>query len=63
MSVYTKADELRDKAKEHINAAYKCLDQILDPEADTWGTNYFSKAYLITLEEITLQLRKMRREI
>jgi hypothetical protein len=37
MSVRTTADDKRDDAKEHIEKAYKCLLETLNPE--TWENN------------------------
>lgn len=54
MGVYTKFDELKDKAVENIEEANKNLKEALDK--DTWGYSDYDKGYLMQLLEIQHQL-------
>jgi len=59
MSVRTTADEKRDEAKYHINMAYECLLEVLDP--DTWGHNEYDDKYFETIEKTLIKLLKLKR--
>lgn len=61
MSVTTKADEKRIKAKELISDAYKELLVFLDEE--TWGHNDFKDEYIDTVHEVACELLKLKRKL
>lgn len=61
MGVVTTADNRRDEAKEHINEAYKCLIEMLDE--DTWGYDQYTDVYIETVEEVMLELRRLKRKL
>jgi hypothetical protein len=61
MGVITTADEKRDKAKEHVDLAYKYLLEALDP--GTWGSDDFNKDYISTMEESLLKLIQIKRDL
>ena len=61
MGVVTTADERRDEAKDYIEKAYNCLIEATDD--DTWGADEYEESYIETLEEIAIQLRKLKRKI
>lgn len=61
MSVRTTADDRRDEAKEHIERAYKCLLEAINPE--TWGSEDFNKAYIAAMEEALVTLIKLKRDL
>ena len=61
VTIVTTADERRDDAKDYIEKAYKCLIEATDD--DTWGANEYREDYKETLEEIAIQLRKLKRKI
>jgi hypothetical protein len=61
MSVITTADEKITQAKELISEAYKNLLVVLDEE--TWGHNDFIEGYIDTVQEVAMELLKLKRKL
>jgi hypothetical protein len=61
MSVRTEADDAIDRAKDHINSAYKELSKALDK--DTWGSDDYKEEYMDKVQEAALLLLKIKRSI
>lgn len=61
MSVTTKADEKIINAKNLISEAYKELLIVLDDE--TWGHSDLKEEYLSKVQEVALELLKLKRKL
>lgn len=61
MSVTTTADEKIRKAKDLISDAYKELLIVL--VEDTWGHNEFREGYIDEVEEVAMELLKLKRKL
>lgn len=61
MGVTTTADEKIRKAKDLISEAYKELLYVLDE--DTWGSSDYRQDYLDTIQEVAMELLKIKRKI
>ncbi len=61
MGVVTTADEKRDEAKECLDRAFKLLLEVTDP--NTWGSSDYREDYKDTLDEVALEIKKLKRKI
>jgi hypothetical protein len=61
MSVITTADEHITKAKELISEAYKNLLVVLDEE--TWGHKDYNETFLDNVQEVAMELLKLKRKL
>lgn len=61
MSVTTTADEKIRNAKELLSQAYKELLVVLDE--DTWGHNDLKEDYVDTVQEVAVEILKLKRKI
>jgi len=57
----TTADEKITKAKDLISDAYKELLIVLDE--DTWGHKDFKDGYIDTVQEVAMELLKLKRKL
>lgn len=57
----TTADEKIRNAKDLISDAYKELLIVLDE--DTWGHNEFIEGYIDTVQEVAMELLKLKRKL
>lgn len=61
MGVYTKADELRDQALEHVKEATKLISEVILNECD--GYDEYRDSYKLILDEVFTELRDIKRKI
>lgn len=61
MGVVTTADEKISRAKELMNEAYKELLICLNDE--TWGHNDFSSEYIDAIQEVAVELIRLKRKL
>ena len=61
MSVNTTSDDLKQKAKEHISAAIKCLIEFCDE--DTYGYNDYTEEYINNVFECLGELLKIKKKL
>jgi hypothetical protein len=61
MGVTTTADEKIRSAKDLISEAYKELLIALD--VDTWGHNEFKEEYIDQVQEVVIELLKLKRKL
>ena len=61
MSVTTTADVKIKRAKDLIAEAYKELLVVLDE--DTWGNQDFDEEYLDVVQEVVMDLLKLKRKL
>lgn len=61
MGVTTTADEKIRKAKELMSEAYKELLMVLDE--DTWGHNEYREGYIDDVQEVAMELLKLKRKL
>jgi hypothetical protein len=61
MSVTTTADEKIARAKSLMSEAYKELLIVLDE--DTWGHGEFREGYLDDIQDVAMELLKLKRKL
>lgn len=61
MGVTTTADEKIRKAKELMSEAYKELLMVLDE--DTWGHNEYREGYIDEVQEVAMELLRLKRKL
>ncbi len=61
MGVTTTADIKLSNAKDKISEAYKELLEVLDE--DTWGHDEFKDGFLDTVQEVAMELLKLKRKL
>lgn len=61
MSVTTTADDKIREAKENLSNAYKALMIVLDD--DTWGHNEFREGYMDEVQEVAMDILKLKRKL
>ncbi len=61
MSVSTKADECKEKAVESLADVIDDLEVMVNPK--TWGNDEYSEKYMIIVESVLHDARRLRREL
>lgn len=61
MGITTSADEKRDEALDHLNKAYLCILEVINP--DTFGGDEYSDDYIEEMERAAITLVGLKRKL